>query len=214
MKTTTKSFLVWALISGFMGFLLMKGCSNSDNGAKEFNKSAKKGKSLQAVAANDSLKPFEQVKQASVEPTPLVEPEKVDSWRYSSDIDPMDSTVSKFANITSENAFQFSFPYGEAHSGLMVRKRAKDGLKVLFFVSSGQIVCHSSCTVKVRFDDNPAKTFTATTPADYDSKTLFLSPASKFVSELKKAKTTLVEVTYYSSGNRISEFKTEGFKWE
>ena len=136
-------------------------------------------------------------------------------WDYSTDTDAMTSKITRTAHITAENSFSFPFPYeGESYGRLMIRHRASDGLSVLFSITKGQLVCMQSCSINVRFDDKPAMRFTASRPADYSSTSVFLSPESKFVSELKRSKRVLIETTYYSAGSRVSEFKTGGFKWE
>lgn len=136
-------------------------------------------------------------------------------WDYSTETDAMNSKVTRQASLTSENALHFPFPYqGNTYGFLTIRHRASDGLTAIFQVSDGQIICMMGCSVKVRFDDKPAMRFSAEPPSDHSSKVIFLEPASKFVSELKKSKKVLVEVTYYSAGTNISEFATSGFKWE
>lgn len=138
-----------------------------------------------------------------------------DRWRYSTDTDKMTSKVTRFANITSENSFNFAPPYeGDTYGSLMIRQRASDGLSAMFSISRGQFICMQSCRINVRFDDKPAMRFTGIQPADYSSTDVFLSPASKFLAEIKKSKKVLIEATYYSAGSRVSEFKTDGFKWE
>ncbi len=136
-------------------------------------------------------------------------------WRYKTETDQMTGTQTRHAHLRSTSEFEFAYPYGGgSHGSLMVRQRKADGLNVLFSISKGQIVCPLSCTVRVRFDEKNPMTFTGTPPADHSPASLFLAPASKFVAELAKAKTTLVEVSYYQSGSRASEFKTEGFVWD
>jgi len=138
-----------------------------------------------------------------------------EKWRYSEDIDKMSGKPTRFAFISSENSFNFAFPYaGENYGSLMIRQRTSDGLSIMFSISKGQIICMPSCSISVRFDDKPAMKFNANLPSDYSSNAIFLSPASKFLSELKKSKKLLVEATYHSAGAKVSEFTTEGFKWE
>jgi hypothetical protein len=136
-------------------------------------------------------------------------------WHYETNTEQMTGTQSRLAHLSSLNKLDFGFPYaGGSRGSLMIRQRKTDGLRVLFGISKGQIVCPLSCTVRVRFDEKSPMTFTGTPPQDHSSDSLFLAPASKFVSELAKAKKTLVEVSYYQSGSLVSEFKTEGFVWE
>lgn len=137
------------------------------------------------------------------------------TWRYEAKPDLMTGTQTRLAFLTSTNQLEFASPYeGGSRGDLMIRYRKSDGLKVLFGISKGQIVCPVTCTVRVRFDQRAPMTFTAAPPQDHSATSVFLSPAQKFVSELAKAKRTLVEITYYQAGSQASEFNTDGLVWE
>jgi hypothetical protein len=209
-----KSLALYAIVTALS--LIMGGCKDyeTEKRAEKATQDAKFDAQLKDQSARlDALNPKEGAAQAKAElerlETALYE------WRYDTNIDKMTGTQSRFAYLTSPSQFEFAFPYGGgSHGSLMIRQRKSDGLNVLFSISKGQIVCPLSCTVRVRFDEKSPMTFTGTPPADHSSEALFLSPASKFVSELAKAKKTLVEVSYYQSGSQASEFKTEGFVWD
>lgn len=145
--------------------------------------------------------------------TPLEAVKEVASskWRYEDEVDQMSGKPIGIARVTSENILNFDPPYsGDTYSFLMIRKTGKRN-DVMFSVSNGQIVCMMRCRISVRFDDRAPITFDAAPPSDYSAKAVFLSPEAKFVSELKRSKKVRVEVTYYSSGARISEFDTANF---
>lgn len=57
-------------------------------------------------------------------------------------------------------------------------------------------------------------TFTGRTPADYSSDTLFLVPEERFITNLRKSKSTVIEVVFYQHGAVQYEFSTEGFQWK
>ena len=140
--------------------------------------------------------------------------EKEYSWKYEKNIDEMSGKESRFAYLKSRNSLHFNTPYDGGSSGsLMIRQRKIDGLVVLFSISKGQIICNSKCAISVRFDDRPLIKFSASVPADYSSTSIFIYPASKFVSELKKSKKILIEGNYYQAGSRISEFDNKNFEW-
>jgi hypothetical protein len=135
-------------------------------------------------------------------------------WKFETETDKMTGAPTRFAFLAAKNELNFSSPYsGGSRGDLMVRQRKGGDLMVMFSISKGQIVCDSPCKVRVRFDDREPVTFTANTPADYSSTSLFLRPAAKFVAELEKSKLALVEVGYYQSGAQVSQFETEGFTW-
>lgn len=183
------------------------------------NMKAESSTAVQKAAENDKQKAL--VARANQKENPSssgdvkLNPENSTKWRYEVDTDSMTSKETRFAFITAENSFSFDFPYaGTNYGSLMIRRRSASDLAVMFSVSKGQIICSSSCSVKVRFDSNPPTIFSGSAPTDHSTTNIFLYPASRFVSEVKKAKKTLIQVTYYQAGDQISEFNTSGFKWE
>lgn len=210
MKKTTQLLAAYLLLTA-----ILSGCSQQDNGANV----APAGTTMEDLKAQSEKiaadKEKQEIEKAKVDADMArIEAEK-DRWSYSTNIDKMTSKTTRYAHITAENVFNFAFPYtGDTDSRLMIRQSASSGLDILFSVSQGQIICMQSCSINARFDDKPAIRFTGDHPADYSSNQIFLSPASKFLSELKKSKKVFIEVTYYSAGSRISEFKSDGLRWE
>lgn len=196
--------------------LALGGCNQSET--KNSN-SFPVGTTMEDLKAQSAKIAALQEKQEIEKAAKKTENEKLeaerDRWNYSIDTDKMTENETKTASISSENSFNFAFPYaGENYGNLLIRQRVKGDLSVMFYVSKGQIICMPSCSVKVRFDNKPLMRFSANLPADYSSDTIFLSPASKFLAELKKSKRVFVQATYYAEGSQVSEFKTERFIWE
>lgn len=135
-------------------------------------------------------------------------------WRYRTLPDKINNKVSVFQELESRNSIDYGFPYGTQKMQLTVRKAPSDGTSVYVSLQKGQLICDISrgCNVKVRFDDAPAVTFTGRAPADYSSDTLFLTPAERFIGDLKKSKAAVIEVVFYQHGAVQYEFNTEGFK--
>jgi hypothetical protein len=177
--------------------------------AKAQKEAADTASANEAALNGGALRAFKNAERATLETTPA-DP----GWSHSYEKDAMTGSGARFATIDSINRLDFPAPYsGGSQGSMMVRERKKDGLKVLFSISRGQIICLPQCQVRIRFDEKPPMTFTGSLPADYSSEYIFLAPASKLVAELAKAKTTRVEVTYYQAGAQVSEFNTSGFSW-
>jgi hypothetical protein len=135
------------------------------------------------------------------------------SWDYYTSQDPMSDKPVHVARVQSENSFQFDFPYsGPQHATLTLRSHPKWGKDVIFAIERGQILCHSyNCPVRVRFDDEPAKTYTGNEPADNSSDAVFVPAYSTFMAKLAKAKRVRIEVNVYKQGTLTTEFKVKGF---
>lgn len=138
-------------------------------------------------------------------------------WNYSQNDDDMGKGTSYFAQLTSSNTVDFDFPYsGEQHASLMLRSHPRYGKNVIFRIEKGQVLCHSydSCTVLVRFDDDEAIKFSASSAADNSSETIFLNNYSKFVEKVKKAKLVRISVNIYQQGAPVFDFDVSGFDSE
>jgi psiF repeat len=134
------------------------------------------------------------------------------AWSYSTETDSMDSSIKKFAELTSDNSLNLGFPYsGENRGELIVRQQKQYGLNVIFRIKKGQLICNSyeGCRVNVRFDDAQPVTFSADGPADHSSNVLFLQNSTRFIELAKKAKHVRVAVTVYQAGTQVLEFSTD-----
>jgi hypothetical protein len=78
-------------------------------------------------------------------------------------------------------------------------------------VSKGQFQS-SAGEIAVKFDDGPVQNYTINEPADHSSDLLFIEPASKFLSKLKKAERVTIEAPFYSEGKRLIVFDVEGLR--
>lgn len=135
------------------------------------------------------------------------------SWGYFKTQDPMSDKPVHIARVQSENIFEFDFPYrGPQHATMTIRRHPKWGNDVIFAIERGQVLCHSyNCPVRVRFDDEPAKTYTGTGPSDNSSESVFIPAYSTFLTKLGKAKRVRIEVNIYRQGTLTTEFKVKGF---
>lgn len=145
---------------------------------------------------------------------PAVGPaQPVELWSYSSDTDPMTGKVARQARIASTNSFEFDRPYaGIQHAILVAQSHPSIGNAVYIRISKGQILCGAtSCTVPVRFDDEPAKNWAASPSSDHDHTWLFLRNHDEFVRKLSRAKVVRIQPTIYQEGLIVMEFPVAGF---
>jgi hypothetical protein len=152
------------------------------------------------------------MKPTTAAPAP---PKGKGKWKYEIDDDQMSGGKRAFATLNSENSLSLSFPYsGKQQPSLMLRRVGKR-VDVMVMIEKGQIICQiGGCSVKVKFDGQPAIRYSANGPADHGSTMLFLSPAGTFTERLKKSSKLLVELNIYQAGTNVIEFDTTGLDWK
>ena len=136
-------------------------------------------------------------------------------WTYQTETD-MHGT-SNSASVTSDNSETLSFPWHGGPANLTIRKHPKYGLDVYIDVPDGQIICDyydGGCPISVKFDDGEVETFSGLGPADHSSTIIFLQPESRFISKAKKAKTVVIELTFFQDGVHEYRFSIEGLQWK
>jgi len=139
------------------------------------------------------------------------------NWTYSEKRDEMRKRTDTFAELTSENEQDFSFPYnGGSHLSIELQKFRKPETEVMLHLEKGQFICHSFTggSVSVRFDDGPVRKFGCDDTSDADTSTIFLNPANAFVAALKKSSKVTVEAEFFQEGIRQYTFNTRGLKWQ
>lgn len=136
-------------------------------------------------------------------------------WNYWSGTDEMSGKPVRYASVTSDNTFEFGFPYaGAQHARLVLRQHPKHGHDVMLVIEKGQILCHefSGCPVSVRIDNKPAFRIEGREPADLSTETVFLPVWGKLTQALKAAKTVRVEFPVYQEGQQVATFNVKGFE--
>lgn len=138
------------------------------------------------------------------------------AWEYETKPDKMGRGTESFAYVTSSNKVNFPRPYdGGSTASIVIRKSSKHGDAVIVDISKGQLLCRvSGCTITVRFDQGKAVKWQASDNASGSSKYIFIDNHTAFVSQLRKAKTVLIELPFYQSGNEIFEFDVSGLNWK
>lgn len=132
-------------------------------------------------------------------------------WRYPDDVDKMTGKKTSYAVLTSDNTLSLGSPYaGLNHGQITVRRHPQYGTDVMIGVDKGQILCRSydGCTIKIRFGDGTAQSFSAMPPADHSSNLVFVSNKTRFIDAARKNTKILVQLPMFREGEQVLEFST------
>jgi len=136
-------------------------------------------------------------------------------WRYDEDEDPMGG-VTKTACVTSKDTVSLSWPYQAQRMQFCIRRSPKFGLDAYTALEGdGQILCnsYSRCHIRVRFDDQTARSWPGAEAADGSSNIVFLNRTQTLVTNLKSAKRLRVELEFYQNGLQSVEYDVNGLEW-
>lgn len=124
----------------------------------------------------------------------------------------MTGSRTQFWSLRASNELTLPFPHeGRNYATLTVRKRgAKGKPEVMLSVERGQLQCHSGdCSVRVRFDEKPATTFSADRAASGRSDVIFIENATRFLQGAASAKEIKIETAFYGVGKLVSTFNPD-----
>jgi hypothetical protein len=79
---------------------------------------------------------------------------------------------------------------------------------VIFGLEKGQISCHSSCFIEVKFDDEEVAKFEADRLSD-DNSSITLKHSRVFAERAANAKRVLIRAHIYMNGSPVVEFLTK-----
>jgi len=135
-------------------------------------------------------------------------------WSYAIQEDGMSGKFMRTASVSSTNGFHFDFPYeGRQQARLLIRRHPRWGNDVILSIERGQILCSSygGCPIRVRFDDEPARTFKGNEPADNSSEMVFIPGYDNFARKLATAERVRIEFNVYQQGAVVADFDVSGF---
>lgn len=153
------------------------------------------------------------VANATERPSPI--------WTISVDVDEMSSELA-----TTATAHYFRpGPNGNLvkFASLLVRKHPRWGTDVMLGVyTSGKpvaLVCtlpeqQDNCTVLVKFDNSPAKTYATNISESGSPNLLFIDDHPQFIQRLQASKLVKIEVLVVNYGSTVLTFETAGFPAE
>ena len=137
-----------------------------------------------------------------------------DNWRYTQDIDKMDSSVTKFAINDSTNEVQFEFPYNWWSSFEITVREWSDGEKVLLSVSKGQFLSTIGWwEARIKFDDQEPFMVWVSWTSDYSSDVLFLGSEKRLIEGMKTSNKMMIETEFYDAWKKIAEFNVWWLEW-
>jgi hypothetical protein len=177
----------------------------------EFHKSEVAAKQAE-VAAKSQANLLSALPNASAPPSSSI----TSKWEYTEERDAMRGSITKHATLESENEVEFGFPYsGGSHGGLDVRQRPQDGLQVLLSVTSGNFSCSPmGGRIAVKFDNGAVQTFPCSRTTDINGNVVFVGSPKRFVAELRRSSTVVVEAEFFQEGMRQFTFDVRGLIWK
>lgn len=193
---TSKKSNWWKWLLGVVGALYIIGrCSGND--AKLATESASSTTS-ESPATTDVPKPAE----------------PVSNWSYNEFEDKMGAKL-KTATVTASELLQFEFPYNGGSEATITLRKKGGTTDIALRVSKGQFnTSIDGGTARIRFDSGQPKTYSWVGPSDNSHDVIFFNSEKSIINNLKKAKKIVVEVEFYSAGNRQIEFNVDGLKWQ
>ncbi len=142
-------------------------------------------------------------------------PAAASPWTYSEAADAMHEAKTKVGCTTSTNTATLDWPYKNVTADLCIRRGPRFGLDAYVQLNGeGQILCsYDSCSVRIRFDKQQPRRFTAVEASDNSSNIIFIKGVPKLIGSLRKSTKTVIEVEFYQAGIQTLEFNTEQFEW-
>lgn len=150
------------------------------------------------------------------EPETSAPPPTGTTWSYRDQPDPMTDKLTRWACTTSTNRAMLDRPYEPVSADLCLRQSPRYGLDAIVQLNgAGQILCRSydGCTLKIRFGDGAQQSFSGASAADGSSNVVFISNASRFITAVKSAPATKIQLTFYRAGDQVLEFNTDELEW-
>lgn len=141
-------------------------------------------------------------------------PKAVENWQYTETTDKMTDKVNSYAINTSTNTIEFDFPYNGGSFLSMHVRNSENGNEVLLKISKGQFMSSFNNGVKIKFDEEPVKSYGYSEPADGASDFIFLDNGPQIIKKLKTAKKIKVQPLFFQEGQTVFEFDVEGLKWD
>lgn len=138
------------------------------------------------------------------------------TWVYSATTDPLTDKVSRTACVTSTEQVMLPSPYQPVRAQLCLRDSPQFGHDAyVALLGDGQFMVRSYDTsiVKVRFDKEPATSYSIIGASDGSSNIAFITNRPRLEAHLKGADQTIVAAEFYQAGTQLMTFATVGFRW-
>lgn len=133
-------------------------------------------------------------------------------WQYDDSYDQMRDRTTYYATLPSQTTLHFDWPYTNVNPSIELR--SGNGTDVMLKIDNGQFMTdYDGTAIAVKGDNNPIQHFTGMESDNGSTTVLFIEPASRFISLLKKSKHITVEAPFYEAGREQMEFDCTGLNW-
>jgi hypothetical protein len=127
------------------------------------------------------------------------------AWTKKTSIDAMTGEKEAYFTLYSKRSLSLEFPYGGRNQPYLMAYETKGRPVVIFSLEKGQISCHSSCLVDVKFDDEDVVEFEASGLGD-DNSSITFKHSRVFAERAENAKRILIRARIYRNGSPVVEF--------
>jgi hypothetical protein len=130
------------------------------------------------------------------------------AWTKKTSIDEMTGEKEAYFTLHSKRILSLRFPYAGRNQPYLMAYETKGRPVVIYSLEKGQISCHSSCFVEVKFDNEEVAEFEAEGLGDGNSSITF-KHARVFAERAAKAERILIRAHIYMNGGPVVEFLTK-----
>jgi hypothetical protein len=127
------------------------------------------------------------------------------AWTKKTSIDEMTGEKEAYFTLHSKRSLSLQFPYAGRNQPYLMAYETKGRPVVIYSLEKGQISCHSSCFVEVKFDNEEVAEFEAEGLGDGNSSITF-KHSRVFAERAAKAKRILIRTHIYMNGSPVVEF--------
>ena len=134
-------------------------------------------------------------------------------WAYEKKVDKDGNTVYKAA-INSPTVLNFDFPYAGGSTATLTLRHKNDVAYVYLEVSRGQFNrSFQGGNASIRFDGKPPVRYSLSAAENGRANIVFFDSPQKLISQMKGARTMVVDIKFSGQGTRHIEFTTSGLRW-
>jgi len=140
------------------------------------------------------------------------------NWFYHYQDDDLRHITEEYASNPSRTKHRFAFPYDNdtwltirtvsvplKHKMTSGHPKVKD---VFLTTNNGQFQCgYDGCYAAVSFDGGKVERFHLTMPNAYPNNVLYMIDGQRFLREMSKHKTAIIEVDYFQNGSQQFRFR-------
>lgn len=127
------------------------------------------------------------------------------AWTKKSSTDDMTGEKWVYFTVDSKRSLSLDFPYGGRNRPYLMAYETKGRPVVIYSLEKGQISCHSSCSVEVKFDDQEVVEFEASSIGD-DNTSITFKHSRVFAERAANAKRIMIRASIFRNGSPVVEF--------